>query len=334
MFQIKYYIRNAAIITIILLLIICQDSASAGAHAGIDICLRTVIPALFPFFLITVWANGYIAQQKIPGFHILTRRLHVPAGGESLLLLGLIGGYPVGAQLIANAQKEKLLSKEQAHRMLGYCNNAGPAFIFGVTSFLFASKWISFLLWVVHIISSLTVGFLIRGRKQTDSIKFSVPTISFHFAMRKSITITATVCGWIIAFKALLSLLQPIIRTDTIRIFTNGFLEISGGCLALTQVESEAKRFILCAAFLAFGGICVLLQTASVTESLGLGLYIPGKIMQMAISVLLSTLLAKHIFADFTIPIIFQISEFLFLGLLIWTLRKYCIKKMWKLSHT
>jgi threonine/homoserine efflux transporter RhtA len=87
-------------------------------------------------------------------------------------------------------------------------------------------------------------------------------------------------------------------------------LELSNGCLALSSLQSETTRFILCAAFLACGGFCVLLQTMSVTAFLGLGLYIPGKIMQTSVSLILATAIAYYLFpsrpisATITIPLV------------------------------
>ena len=41
-----------------------------------------------------------------------------------------------------------------------------------------------------------------------------------------------------------------------------------------------------------------MLQTASATDHLGLGLYIPGKIMQTLISIITATVLTPFLFAD------------------------------------
>jgi hypothetical protein len=64
----------------------------------------------------------------------------------------------------------------------------------------------------------------------------------------------------------------------------------------LDTFPSESTRFILSSLFLAFGGFCVMLQTASVTKDLGLGLYIPGKIIQTAISTLAAAIVSHIMF--------------------------------------
>jgi hypothetical protein len=54
---------------------------------------------------------------------------------------------------------------------------------------------------------------------------------------------------------------------------------------------------IISSGLLSFGGLCIFLQTASVTGDLGLGDYFPGKILQSMISIVLSTF-AQYILFD------------------------------------
>ena len=100
-----------------------------------------------------------------------------------------------------------------------------------------------------------------------------------------------------------MSYLQLWIAESNLITFIAGILELSNGCILLTQIHSEAVRFILCSGFLSFGGICVLMQTASVTDSLGLGLYIPGKIIQTAISILTASIAVFVIYPDIQLPL-------------------------------
>ena len=278
--------------------------AASGAAAGVDLCLKVIIPSLFPFFVVTTYLNHCLLGIKIPGIRSVARLLRIPDGGESLLLLGLIGGYPVGAQLIADAYRSGQLNKRTAQILLGYCSNAGPAFIFGITGSLFSSTWMSFGLWGIHILSALLTGFLLpRPCKETQYTP-STATITLPAAMERSIRICATVCGWIVLFKILLSylniLLAPIASHHTM-ITISAVMELSNGCIQLSQMSSHTSRFILSSAFLSFGGLCVLLQTVSVTVELGLGLYTPGKLMQTSLSILLSIVFCAFFFHEFTI---------------------------------
>ncbi len=283
-------------------LIFTANIAVSGAIAGIDLCLKVILPSLFPFFVVTTYLNHCLMGIRIPGIGTVGKLLKIPDGGESLLLLGLIGGYPVGAQLITDAYQSRQISKRTGQILLGYCSNAGPAFIFGITGSLFASTWISFGLWGIHILSALLTGFLLPRPCGEQQYTPFTASITLPAALQRSIRICASVCGWIILFKILLSYLNlwlaPIIGNHTM-ITISAVMELSNGCIQLSQISSHTSRFILCSAFLSFGGLCVLLQTVSVTSDLGLGLYIPGKLMQTSLSILLSILYSVLYFHEF-----------------------------------
>ena len=60
------------------------------------------------------------------------------------------------------------------------------------------------------------------------------------------------------------------------------------GCCSLTRIENIALRFITCSGILALGGICVTLQTASVTQGLSIKYYYRGKLLQCIFSLVIS----------------------------------------------
>ena len=272
---------------IMLLLILDTQTAAAGAAEGIELCFKVVIPSLFPFFIVTTYLNASLLGMHIPGLSSLSSILNIPSGGESLLLLGLIGGYPVGAQLIADAYRQGRLEKRTGQILLGYCSNAGPAFIFGVAGALFSSLWPPLVLWTIHLLSAVVTGFLLP-RPVKSTMSFSTGrNVSIVQALQKSISICASVCGWIVVFKIILAyfvLFAGGFLNSAYMLLLSGILELSNGCFQLGKISAESTRFILCSVFLAFGGVCVLLQTLSVTDGLGMGLYLPGKLMQSCIS--------------------------------------------------
>jgi len=301
----KSHILTAAFTTAILFLLIFDTkTASFGVSEGIVLCLEVLIPSLFPFILVTTYLNAALNSPSIPGLRTLRRVLNIPTGGDSLLLLGLLGGYPVGAQLITDAYRNNQVTKRTAHILLGYFCNAGPAFIFGVTSMLFSSKWIPFALWLTHILSALITGFLLPRPKDASIHPSTVSNISAVTALRKTTSVCASICGWVVTFKIIMSYLKKWLShriSRTAMICLSGLLELSNGCLLLKEIPTDAERFILCSAFLAFGGLCVMLQTASVAEPLGLGMYFSGKIMQTSISTLIATILSYMIFTGPTL---------------------------------
>ena len=141
-----------------LVLIIDSQTALNGAKDGIALCINTIIPSLFPFIVLTIMCNSMLLGKNIGILRLIGKCCGVPKGAESLLLLGIIGGYPIGAQSIYQAFQTGQVKRSDARHMLGFCNNAGPAFIFGMVSSLFSAPVVAWMIWVIHILSALLVG--------------------------------------------------------------------------------------------------------------------------------------------------------------------------------
>lgn len=283
------------------ILILDTKTALRGAANGIEICLRTVIPSIFPFLILSIFVNMAFTGIKIPFLTPIQKLCAIPSGAESIFLLGFLGGYPVGAQSIVHTYSSNILSEKDAHRMLGFCSNAGPAFIFGMGSQLFQSVTPLWVLWGIHIFSAILVGALLPNREKSSCRPADDTRATLPNAVENSVKTIAVICGWVIGFRVLIAFLDHWILwilPQTAKIAVIGFLELANGCDYLTKISNDAFRFILFSAFLGFGGICVSFQTVSVTKKLGTGMYFPGKILQCIISFALSSVCQYFIFSQ------------------------------------
>lgn len=324
--KVLHVLRIAIAIFILLLLIIASDTAVTGALDGIEICMRVIVPTLFPFFVITSYLNQALIGISVPAMRPLCRKLQVPVGCDSLLLFGLIGGYPVGAQLISNAYEGKQINRNTAHILMGYCSNAGPAFIFGIAGTLFTDIRIPALLWCIHICSALITAYLLPKSTQESVQGAAISNSTLTSALTKSIQVTASVCAWIILFKIAITFIFQIIPIPFMP-YLSGILELSNGCICLQKLPSCSVRFLLCACFLSFGGLCVMMQTASITKEMGMGLYIPGKVIQTIVSFILSILVLPLIFPQNRLSLQILLIPVSVSFLLIYVFRKYAEKR-------
>lgn len=275
----------------ILLLILDGRTALEGARLGADLCLRTVIPSLFPFFVLSILLTGSFLGTSMGILRPLGRLCGIPRGTESLLLAGFLGGYPVGAQAISSAYHAGHIQNEDAQRMLAFCNNAGPSFLFGMAAAMFPQKSMVWALWLIHMASAVITSLILpRNMTRNVSLK-TAPQVSFSGAMTKALSVIASVCGWVILFRVIIQFLTRWIfwiLPDTARVSLIGILELSNGCCELSRIENIGLRFLLCSAILALGGLCVTMQTVSVTKGLKMHRYFIGKILQTASSILLA----------------------------------------------
>jgi len=282
-----------------LVIILDTKTALLGAREGLQLCLQTIIPSIFPFLLLSGMLNRSLLGQAFPLLRPLGSLCKIPKGGECLLLLGFIGGYPVGAQLTAQSYADRSLTLQTAKRMLGFCSNAGPAFLFGMLSPLFTNSLAPWVLWGVHIASAFIVGCILPGANEADcEIKKATP-ITLSEALPHAIRTMSAICGWVIIFRIILAFcsrwflwLLPI----TAQVLFSGLLELSNGCMLLQDIPTEGTRFVFASIILAAGGLCVGMQTLSVTKATGIGYYFPGKALQTLLSFLLSIFVQPILF--------------------------------------
>lgn len=276
------------------ILILDSKTALIGAQEGITMCIQTVIPSLFPFFLLSILLTTSLMGRRLKILRPICRLCRIPEGAESILIAGFLGGYPVGAQCISQAFEAGQLSSDDAKRLLAFCNNCGPAFLFGMAAAMFGQWWEPWVLWLIHIVSAVLVGILIPGSPRACAAP-APRSVSAVEALDRAVRIMAGVCGWVIMFRILITFSQRWFLwclPQEYQIFISGLLELSNGCIALYDIDDIYLRFILCSGFLAFGGLCVTMQTLSVTSArLDKSLYFPGKVLQCCVSLLLASVI-------------------------------------------
>ena len=277
----------------LMVLILDGKTAITGAKEGLQLCLNTLIPTLLPFFFLSNLLTASLIGTNIPLLNPLARLYRIGKGTEYILLTGFLGGYPLGAQCIHEAYRQGAISAREGRRMLAFCNNCGPAFLFGMAGALFQDPKIPWLLFGIHIASALIVSLVIPDGSVSHKTMVS-PSACPVQALWKAIRAMAGVCGWVILFRTALAVMEKwIIRyyQKEIQVIFTGILELSNGCIALGDLENMPLKFILCSVFVAFGGLCVIMQTYSAAASLDCCLYFPGKITQAAVSMTLACLL-------------------------------------------
>lgn len=290
-----------------LILILDSRAAARSAAEGVEVCIRTVIPALFPFFLLSGYLTGGLG-----GGGYIAKLFHSLENCGSILLAGLLGGYPVGARLAALQCRSGAISQEQGNRLLWFCSQAGPSFLFGIVAAQLNDSRLAWLLWAVQILSALSVAWLLPGLTSGERQNSPSRSAGLTEAMRGAIAAMASVCGWVIFFSVVIDFLKRWVLwllPQAVQILLCGLLELTNGCLLLGQVADSQLRFLLAAVMLNFGGLCVMMQTFSVTEGLERKGYIMGKLLQTLFSVLYALILAGSLWALLPILCVFSLRN-------------------------
>jgi len=268
----------------------------AAAAEALALCARTVIPALFPFMVVSgllvslgfgEWVSPHLAGLMGPLFRL-------PGSASSALLLGLVGGYPIGARTAADLYREGLLTRDETERLLVFCNNSNPVFLISVLGLgVFGDIRTGIYLWLIHILSALLTGLLFRGSEHTARraaarplpVRTAALSTAFVEAVRSALSGILSVCAFVVLFYVAVSPLKAV--GGTLGTAMVGAVEL----FSLTPLLTPGRFAFLLAAFCSgWGGLSVLAQTAAVLDGtdLRLGPCFRGKAVQGLLSLLLA----------------------------------------------
>ena len=270
------------------LLLLCSADAAQAVRDALALCVQSVIPALFPFFVasslfIDLGCAAVLGRSLAPVMH---RLFGVSGAGGTAFLLGIIGGYPVGGRTAGELYRSGQCEREECERLLAFCNNAGPSFILGIAGLgCFGSVRVGAWLYLIHVGAAVMVGLLFRSnsRQMGRPEKTETPRRADALieAVRGGAMSMVNICAFVVFFLVILRLFSRFTGIQHGAIL--GIVEMTNGILRLAN---DRRGFIWAAGLLGWGGLSVHCQTAAVLSGSGLSLkrYFIGKALQAAIS--------------------------------------------------
>ncbi len=313
--KIKRFAGVLPVVCIFALLLRMPAEAAEGARQGLSLCAGVVVPSLLPFLIL----SGLSAALGLPA--LLARfcapwllKLGIPPVCAAPLLLGLLGGYPVGAAALAEFVRSGAISAEDAGRALPFCNNTGPGFIVGFAgAAVFGSVRAGLALWLCHALAALILAVCCGKEISAASpAQDAAPEEGLAAALPKSVQSAAltmlNICAYVVFFSMLTSLLRSAglfssIAAGLSRLFGaemrwfsalfSGLLEVSHGVGAMRGMPPTAANGALCAFLLGFGGLSVHCQTLCAVSAVNVkcARHFAGRIVHGLISALLAFLL-------------------------------------------
>jgi len=293
--------RAAVILTLAfaLLLLLRPEAAEESVRNGLALCLQTVIPSLFPFFVVVSLLLQLGIAQKLQRIFapFMGPLFHLSGAAVTPLIAGFVGGYPSGARTAAELHRQGVLSREEAERCLAFCNNCGPAFPLSfIGTAVLRSQRAGMALYLIHVLSALLTGLLLcrRGRKHSvlpPAARRPTPPQSFPAmftgAVTSSFAATLNICAFVALFRAAAGVLPahfpPIVL---------GFFEMVTGAASLSPGRTG---FVTAAALIGWGGLSVHCQTLSVLGDLSARWHWSGKAVQAVLSALLALIVWPYV---------------------------------------
>lgn len=253
------------------LVIIFPDIIRTSVLEGISLCVKSIVPTLFPFIILSDFLLSLYPVSK----HSLSSALFEKAFGigavcVSAFVCGAICGFPIGAILIKSLYDNGAIDKKDAENMLPIATL--PSFVFvisGVGSGLFGNVKLGMFLWFASFISTIAVGFIFRSGDKKLPIIREIPKAKFNLAssIKKSGFTAINISSFIIFFSAVLGVLKSVIKNEYICAVLAAFFEIGNACnyIAYSGITYSVKLPLLCFA-LGFSGLSVFMQVVGVVS--------------------------------------------------------------------
>lgn len=248
---------------------------------GLSLCLRRVIPSLFPFMAVSALL---LSSDLLPAMATLLKkpsRLLFGISGQSgsAALLGFLCGFPVAAESGISLYERDLIGKREFCRLMRFANTPGAAFLIGsVGGTLFGDPLFGVTLYLVTIGSGMLLGMgerLLFGVCEPSVTSVSHPAA----AERKSASVLLTeavsssaramvpICGFVVFFTVLTGfasdLLSPLLPKEPLTLLL-GSLEMTGGTELAATLPSPL-RYSFAAFIVGFSGFSVHFQLMSLS---------------------------------------------------------------------
>ena len=280
------------------LLLLNTKTVGVATEKGIRLCYSVIIPSLFPFFILSRMISPILVEINNEKRGIFTKLFHISPSGRSALLLGLLSGFPIGAKEVASLYRSEDITKEEACRLLSFCNNTGPAFVIGTVGTLFHSLPFGVFLYLLQIfIASMTGIALGVGKKENSAKKLfskqkNEKNPSFSEIVLDSGVSVLKVCTFIVAFQILLGILSSLIKDPFLSAFFASLFEIGSAISAAEEILSLSPSIAasLAAFSISFSGFSVFMQSEAFLKEAELSILptVPIKLLQGLLSAIIT----------------------------------------------
>lgn len=282
-------------------LLLFPKEASDGIKAGLSLIGSDILPSLFPFMVI----SAYICENKL--IHKLallsdkfTKKIFRTNGyGIISFILGVMGGYPVGAKVIHDYYVTGKLSQNEAERLFYWCINPSPAFtVTAIGLLMMGNMKTGIIIYVSCILSSITIGFFCRFLNEDTTenrIDLSIPKktdTSFVKAVSSGTEAMLGICGWVLIFSAFSYIVSALPLNETVKLFVKSVCEVTTGCN--TAIETRLPLAVI-TAVVGFGGFAVICQVNSYASACNVKLsrLICARVIGSSFSVVYYSLITK-----------------------------------------
>ena len=256
--------------TVFFLSLFASDKIAHSVKSALSLCSNVIIPSVFPFMVISDFLYAYMSfsQKDVIG-GIFERIFKINRAGLYPFLLGILCGFPLGVKCTSELYKSGKISRDEAERLIGFCNNTGPAFLVsGIGLGLRKNANDGIVLYFVMVLSALITGIIFSRRRTLVKNYATEPeraSFSFTFSIKNAGVNTLHVCSYLTFFACIVGMLRNTIGENYVYLSLVPFLEVGSATsiLSKTKLLSSRLSLALCSFAVGFSGLSVHLQALS-----------------------------------------------------------------------
>lgn len=287
-------------------LLVFPNISFNGANTGLILWFQTVLPTLFPFFVVNalLMKSGAIYRFSKVVSPVLGPVFSISKWSSYAVLCGFFCGAPIGAMIITEFVSSGKISKKEGAYLLSFCNNTSPGFVIG---FVFERSLkrhdLAYISLGILISSYVISGFLFRKMYYSDFQKnydarmltdANISSSSLDESIWESCETILKIGGYIMMFCVLLYGLKALPFSGRVwQLFLLPALELTNGIHMIGDAEVAFEvKYVLSMALVAFGGLCAGFQTKCIVERAGLCFrqYIKEKLITAMVTSLLAVI--------------------------------------------
>lgn len=289
------------------------DASIEYVKKGISVCVKNVVPALFPFTVLSAVMAELGLSDIVSGIigRPLGRIFGVSAAGSAVPFMGALCGFPIGAISAMRLYRSGRISREDVSRLMLFSNNPSSAFLIGaVGSALWSCERLGVVLYFIQLLSAFLIGvfqsvFTARSEEKrveergTHSQRglSSVLVDAISDAAYSSVGICAFIMFFAAFVGALCAFLGRFFDSQLLRSLIYCIFEMSGAVSEATRLGNTEFAVVLTAFACGWSGLSVHFQIFSVCRDAGIskGAYLLAKAVQGALSAIMMALYLKFI---------------------------------------
>lgn len=289
--------KKSFLLLILLIFMLLHPAITVtGASNGLLLWYSSVVPALFPFMVLSslIVSSGSLSVLMAPARLVLGPLLGLSAEGCYTLLSGLVCGFPMGAKTCADFLSRGQISLREGKFLMAICNHASPMFLLGYVYPLFHGNLPLWKLLAAVYGPALLLAFPARllyrngaptGKKpkmqgiaepqEIPEPNFPSPAksnpgnLSADEAILASVEVLCRIGGLLILFSIAVEFLRGARQLPAgLRLFLMGAMEMTTGIRELAAALPYPYSAAAACASLTFGGLSGILQTKAALGAL------------------------------------------------------------------